>query len=193
MDPDANLLVSTSWKAPGRARREIVMRLRRLGDDAPVVSQTDRRGVMTVRTALDPRQAIRRLRDVHHDAPGAFRYTFKWVPVDLWSPTDRESLRQAVAGLRDRIAPGERWRITVERRSPGSPPVPEVIATVVDLVDRKVDLTHPDKILLIELFERHAALAVVTAAEIFTPAAGPPPSATDPASQRVADGHRKSQ
>ena len=55
MDSDANLLVSTSWKAPGRARREIVMRLRRLGDDALLVSQTDRKGVMTVRTALDPR------------------------------------------------------------------------------------------------------------------------------------------
>ena len=173
MDSDANLLVSTSWKAPGRARREIVMRLRRLGDDAPLVSQTDRKGVMTVRTALNPREAIHWLRAVHRDAPGAFRYTFKWVPVDLWSPPDRESLRQAVARLRDRIAPGERWRITVERRSAGSPPVPQVIASVADLVDRKVDLTHPDKILLIELFERSAALAVVTPPEIFTPAAGP--------------------
>ncbi len=167
---DANLLVSTSWKAPGRARREIVYRLRALGDDAPLVSRTDRQGVMSVRTALDPREVIRRLRAVHQDAPGVFRYTFKWVPVDVWSAPDTESLRQAVTRLRDRIAPGERWRITVERRSTGSPPSPEVIAAVVDLVDRKVDLTHPDKILLIELFERSAALAVVTPLETFTPA-----------------------
>ena len=179
MDSDANLLVSTSWKAPGRARREIVNRLRRLGDHAPLVSPTDRKGVMRVRTALDPRDVIRRLRAVHQDAPGAFRYTFKWVPVDLWSPPDVESLRQAVTRLRDRIAPHERWRITVERRSAGSLPVPEVIATVVDLVDRKVDLTRPDKILLIELFDGSAALAVVTPPEMFTPAAGPPPAAAN--------------
>ena len=168
MDAGVNLLVSVSWKVPGRARREIVARLRTLGDEAAVVSRTDRKGIMAVRTALDPREAIRRLRGVHETAPSVFRYTYKWVPVDLWTAPDVPSLRQAVTQLRDRIAPGERWRVTVERRTDRCPPSPEIIAAVVDLVDRKVDLTHPSKILLIELFEREAALAVVTPEETLT-------------------------
>jgi tRNA(Ser,Leu) C12 N-acetylase TAN1 len=175
MEPDANLLVSVSWRAPGRARREIVGRLRALGDEAPVARPTDRKGVMSVRTTLDPRAAIQRLRELHHSAPGAFRYTYKWVPVDLWSAPDLASVRQAVTRLRDRIAPGERWRVTVERRAAECPPAAEVIAAVVDLVDRTVDLDHPDKILLIELFERQAALAVAAPTDTLTTAAASAP------------------
>ena len=167
-----NLLVSTAWKTPGRARREIVSRLRALGDPAPQVSGTGRKGVMSVRTALDPREVIRRLHALHEGAPGRFRYTFKWVPVDLWTTPDVPSLRQAVTELRDRIAPGQRWRMTVERRADDCPPPMEIIAALVDLVDRKVDLTHPDKILLVEVFEHSAALAVLDAGATFTPAAG---------------------
>lgn len=180
MESDANLLVSTSWRTPGRARREIISRLRALGDTAPQVSRTERKGVMSVRTALDPREVIRRLRAGHGGAPDRFRSTFKWVPVDLWSALDVGSLRQAVTRLRDRIGSGERWRLSVERRAEGCPPALEIIAALADLVDRKVDLTHPDKILLIELFEHSAALAVLTPAETFTPAAASPHAATDP-------------
>jgi tRNA acetyltransferase TAN1 len=178
MERDANLLVSTSWRAPGRSRREIIARLRGLGDPAPVVSRTERKGIMSVWTALDPREAIRRLRGMHQDAPRAFRYTFKWVPIDVWSAPDVASLRQAVTRLRDRIASDERWRITVERRAEGCPPAMEIIAALVDLVDRKVDLSHPDKILLVELFDGSAALAVVAPGDTFTPGSRPP-HATD--------------
>jgi tRNA(Ser,Leu) C12 N-acetylase TAN1 len=136
-----------------------------------MVFRTDRKGVIAAWTALDPRGAIRSLRDFHEVTPGAFRYTYKWVPVDVWTAPDVASLREAVSQLRDRIEPGERWRVTVERRTDRCLSTPEVIAAVVDLVDRKVDLTHPGKILLIQLFEREAALAVVTPADTLTTAA----------------------
>ena len=185
MDADANLLVSSAWKTPGRARREIVTRLRALGDAAPLVSRTERKGVMSVRTALDPREVIRRLRAGHGGTPARFRYTFKWVPVDLWSAPDVGSLREAVIRLRDRIEPGERWRLSVKRRAEGCPPASEIIAALGDLVDREVDLTRPDKILLVELFEQSAALAVLSPAETFTPAAESPPAAPDPTRERA--------
>ena len=60
-----------------------------------------------MRTALAPRDVIRRLRVLQSNAPGAFRFTRKWVPVGLWSAADTASLREAVTRLRDRIAPGE--------------------------------------------------------------------------------------
>jgi tRNA(Ser,Leu) C12 N-acetylase TAN1 len=180
MASDANLLVSASWRAPGRARREIAGRLRALGDAAALVRPTGRKGVLGVRTALDPREAIHRLRGLHRDAPGAFRYTYKWVPVDLWSAPDLASVREAVARLSERIGPGERWRVTVERRAAGCPPEAEVIGAVVDLVDRPVDLSHPDKILLIELFEREAALAVAAPDDTLTTAAASTPRPQSP-------------
>ena len=174
-DSTANLLVSVAWRAPGRSRREIAARLRGLGDEAPLVSPTGRRGVMAVRSTLDPREVIRRLRALQSSAPGAFRFTYKWVPVDLWSAPDVASLREAVRCLRDRIAPGERWRITVERRARGCAPAAEIIAAVADLVERKVDLVQPDKVLLIEVFDSRVALAVVTADDVFTVAGAAAP------------------
>jgi tRNA(Ser,Leu) C12 N-acetylase TAN1 len=168
MDSKGNLLVSVAWRAPGRSRREIAARLRGLGDEAPLIIPTGRRGVMAVRTTLDPRETIRRLRVLQSSVPGVFRFTYKWVPVDLWSAPDVASLREAVTCLRDRIAPGERWRITVERRARGCAPAAEIIAGVADLVERKVDLVQPDKVLLIEVFESSVALAVVTADDVFT-------------------------
>jgi hypothetical protein len=114
------------------------------------------------------RREIAALRALQSSAPGAFRFTYKWVPVDLWSAPDVASLREAVTCLRDRIAPGERWRITVERRARGCAPAAEIIAAVADLVERKVDLARPDKVLLIEVFDSSVALAVVTANEVFT-------------------------
>jgi tRNA(Ser,Leu) C12 N-acetylase TAN1 len=123
---------------------------------------------MVVRTNLDPREAIRRLRALRSSAPGAFRFTYKWVPVDLWSAHDVASLREAVTRLRHRIAPRERWRITVERRARGCAPAPEIIAAVADLVEAKVDLVHPDKVLLIEVFDASAALAVVAPDEVLS-------------------------
>jgi tRNA(Ser,Leu) C12 N-acetylase TAN1 len=163
-----NLLVSIAWRAPGRSRREIVARLRALGDQAPLVTATDRKGLMAVRTSLDARDVTRGLRALHRNAPDVFRYTSRWAPVDLWSAPDLESLGQAVASLRHRIAPGERWRITIERRAESCLPRAEMISALAALVDAKVDLGHPDKILRIDLFSGCAALAVVTPDETFS-------------------------
>ena len=173
--PDPNLLVSSSWRAPGRSRREIAARLRALGDPAPLVTPTDRKGVVAARTTLEPREVIRGLRALHQVSPEVFRYTYKWVPVDLWSKPDLDSLRGAVEHVRDRIAPGERWRISVERRTAGGPAVPEIIAALAALIAAPVDLSHPDKTLLIELFGARAALAVLAPQDTLTVVGGPRP------------------
>jgi tRNA(Ser,Leu) C12 N-acetylase TAN1 len=176
MDEAVNLLVSCAPRAPGRSRREIVARLRGLGDPAPLVSSTERKGIMTVRTSLDPRDVVRRLRALHHDAPAAIRYTTRWLPVDAWTAPDTESLRRVVTGLRERIGPGERWRMSIERRAPGGPPPAELIAALAPLIEGKVDLTHPDKVLRLEVFSERAAVSIVTPDEIFSArgAAGAP-------------------
>jgi tRNA(Ser,Leu) C12 N-acetylase TAN1 len=180
----ANLLVSCAWRAPGRSRREILARLRELGDPAAVVGPSGRKGILAVRTSLDPRTVIRGLRAVQAGSPGLFRYTCKWAPVDLWAAPDLDSLRQGTARLADRIAPGERWRVTVERRRQGGPSTAEIIATVAALIPERVDLGDPNKILRIEVFDDQAALSVVTPEEtlsIVAPAPahgtsqGPPP------------------
>jgi tRNA(Ser,Leu) C12 N-acetylase TAN1 len=165
---EANMLVSILWRAPGRARREIGRRLRALGDGSPLVMSTGRRGIVAVRTSLDPRAVVRALREVAATSPSRFRATCKWVPVDLWTAGDLEAMRRGVGELRDRIAPAERWRMTLEKRAPGSSPTPGLIAALAELIPARVDLAHPDKILLVQLFADRTAFSLLAPAEVFS-------------------------
>jgi hypothetical protein len=93
-ESDFNLLVSTIPLAPARARREIVMRIRELTGSAPDVIEPLARGILAVKTALDAREAVRRLREVCERDPRAFRYTVKWVPVDRRARPELPALKE---------------------------------------------------------------------------------------------------
>jgi tRNA(Ser,Leu) C12 N-acetylase TAN1 len=173
------LLVSCCSHAMGRARREILTRLRVLGDDTPLVVPTGVRGLLEVHTSLDSRRVVQELDRTCRQSPQAFRYTLRWVPVDAWTAADLESMKPAVCSLSERIAANETWRMTVARRaSDGLDPI-IVIQTLAALIPARVDLTHPDKILRVELFEDRVALSVLGPADVFSVVkarAGPGPS-----------------
>jgi tRNA(Ser,Leu) C12 N-acetylase TAN1 len=165
---EPNLLVSASWRAPGRARREICARLRALGDPAAAVTSTSRKGLLAVTTRLDPRDVIPRLRALHAESPGLFRATCRWVPVDRWTAPELEAMRQGVEQLRARIAPTDRWRLTVAKRVEGGPATRAIIEALAGLIEAPVDLSQPDRILLVEVFADRAALSVLAPADVFS-------------------------
>jgi hypothetical protein len=123
---------------------------------------------MAVRTTLDARAVVRGLREAAAASPWRFRATCKWVPVDLWTAGDLEAMRRGVVQLRDRIAPTERWRMTLEKRAPGDSPGPALIASLAELVPARVDLVHPDRILLVQLFPGQTALSVLAPPDVFS-------------------------
>jgi protein-L-isoaspartate(D-aspartate) O-methyltransferase len=184
--PDFNLLVSTRPLVPGASRREAIARLRALTGAAPDVTQILARGILATKVALDPREAVRRLQALCERDPGAFRYTLKWVPVDRWSRRALPAMKEALTQLRGRIAPNETWRMTVERRTEMTALDPNgVIRSLADLIDARVDLTHPDKIVLVQVFDDWVAFSVVSPSEMFSVvkvlAARPPAVARNPA------------
>jgi tRNA acetyltransferase TAN1 len=165
---DCNLLVSFAWRAPGRARREVRGRLRTLGDPAPITVPTLSNGLLAAKTALDPRAVVRELRALYQVSPQILRHTTRWVPVDVWTVPDLVAMREAVVTLASRIAPQESWRITVEKRAGAALDREEVIRSLAPLIPAAVNLIHPDKILLVELFGDLVALAVLAPHEILS-------------------------
>lgn len=155
--------------APGRARQEVVARLRKLTDTKPDVIQALGRGILAVKVAIDPREVVQRLRALCEREPRAFRYTVKWVPVDRWARFELPAMRAAVAQLRNRIGPNETWRMTVERRAdtPRLDPK-QLIRSLAELIDAKVDLNHPDKVVLVQLFDDWVAFSVLAPSEMFS-------------------------
>jgi len=165
---DFNLLVSYSWGVYGRAKKEIVQVLEMLGDEGPVVKRTIAEGIIGVKTRLDPREVVRRLRSLFDEDPFAFQYTLKWVPVDLWTLSDMDSMKEAVRKLRNGIHAGERWRMTVEKRRYNQYHKIEIIRELAELVEEKVDLENPEKILRVDIIGRYAGISVLMPEDIFS-------------------------
>jgi len=165
---DFNLLVSCPWTAIGKAKREIAYFLRLLGDEEPAIKRTIARGIAGVKTRLDSRAVVRELKTLFNQDPSVFQYTLKWVPVDLWTNSDIESMRTAVAQVKDKIKHGERWRMTVEKRRYTLHHKIEIIKALAELIDEKVDLRSPDKILRIDIIGKYAGVSVLLPHEIFS-------------------------
>ena len=165
---DFNLLVSFSWGMYGKAKEEIVGVLRELGDENPAVRRTIAEGIIGVKSHLNPREVIRGLQQLFNEDPFIFQHTLKWVPVDLWTYSDMNSMKEAVEGLRDRIGVGERWRMTVEKRRYTRYHKIEIIRELADLIDEKVDLENPDKILRIDIIGKYAGVSILAPQEIFS-------------------------
>jgi len=165
---DFNLLVSYSWAVVGRARCEIAYFLRLLGDEKPVIRRTIARGILGVKTRLDSREVVRELKTLFNKDPSAFQYTLKWVPVDLWTNSDIESMKERVAQIKDKVKHGERWRMTVEKRRYTLHHKIDIIKALAELIDEKVDLTSPDKIVRIDIIGKYAGVSVLSPHEIFS-------------------------
>lgn len=167
---DFNLLVSRSHGGYRRARREIRAILKALGDEHPTVSRTLARGLIGVKTTLAPRDVVRGLRALQERDPLLVQYTCKWLPVDAWDSSDLEAMKDAVRGLRDRIEPTDTWRMTLAKRGYPEHHQLELIRILAEPIDAKVDLTHPDKILRVDILGPHAAMSVLTPDDIFSTA-----------------------
>ena len=167
---DFNLLVSCSWGAYRRARKEILQILRKLGDEEPFVKRTAARGIIGVRTRIDSREVIERLRVLFDEDSSILQDTLKWVPVDLWTSSTLDSMKEGITELREKIHEGERWRMTVERRRYTRYHEIDLIRELADLIDEEVDLENPHKILHIEIIGKYAGLSILTPKDIFSTA-----------------------
>ena len=165
---DFNLLVSCSWSGYGKAKKEIVHTLGMLGDKNPLVKRTVAKGIGGVRTCLDSREVTRRLRALFDQDPLIFQHTLKWVPVDLWTRSDMDSMKRAVAELKNKIHAGERWRMTVEKRRYTRYHKVEIVRELANLIDGKVDLTNPDKILRVDIIGPYTGISILTPSDVFS-------------------------
>ena len=160
--------MSTSWATHERAGHEIIRILNALGDEDPAVRPTAARGILDVKTSLDAREVIVELRKLFEVDPARFQYTLKWIPVDSWTSSDINSIKARVSEMKSRIGKGETWRITVEKRRYTRYHKSEIIKEIVGLIDEKVDLENPSKILRIDVIAKYAGISFLTPKDIFS-------------------------
>jgi len=139
-----------------------------LGDSSPVVERTIARGILGVRTSLDPRRVVAMLNQLVAENPNAINYVLKLRPVDLWTTPTLEDLKFAISSLKGQISVGERWGMEVELRRFTALHKMEIIEPLAELIDEKVDLRNPDKIVRIEILGNAAAVSVLRREDVFS-------------------------
>jgi tRNA acetyltransferase TAN1 len=166
-----DLLVSHQRGRYGKARREILRTLKRLGDEHGAVERTDVPGIALVHTTLDAREVVHRCRELFEQG-FTFEHAIKWIPVDFWCEPELDTLRLHLADIAGtQIAPDETWGMRVDRHGWQRYRTPQIVSHLARAIDRRVELDHPDKVVRVDIVGERAAVSVLRPDDVFSSAA----------------------
>ncbi|MGD0159957.1 MAG: THUMP domain-containing protein [Candidatus Bathyarchaeia archaeon] len=160
-----NILATTSRGYEKYARSELRFLFEKIGDASPAIERTGVSGLIAVKTNMDTIEAIRQLRALLQQSPYEFRFTLRIIPIEKIVPTELEMIQQAVTELSSKIDEKETFRVTVEKRFTTTHSK-EIIEKVAVSIKRKVNLTNPDKIVLIEIIGSITGVSVLNPQDI---------------------------
>ena len=162
-----NLLGTSYRRFERKACAELGYLLGQAGDPEARVSRTDISGVIVAKTLLDPFDVIKKLREILIERPYEFRYLLRVIPIERVVKTDMTEIVSVTRELASRIEENETFRVTVEKRFTevsGN----AIIKAVASDIKRKVNLSNPDKIVLIEIVGGFVGISVVKKSDIIS-------------------------
>ena len=126
-------------------------------------------GIAVAHTSLDNRQIIHQCRELLHQGKMRFDFAVKWVPVDYWCWTDLDTIKQLIdEKVIPRIQPEETWAMQVNKRRWQIYHTIDIVTALAADIDRKVNLSHPDKIVWIDIIGNETAVSVLKPDDIFS-------------------------
>lgn len=167
-----NLLVSYRFNEFQQAKDEIFRLLGEIGDSDPLVQKTDVKGIIGVKTILQSREVISRIRDLFRKDNQNVMHAVKWVPVDIWSSSELEEMVGTVRKIKDQINEDETWAMDLEKRKYPAHHVYQIVTRLAEPFTQKVDLKKPDKYLRVDIIGEQAGISVLKPDDIFSVARG---------------------
>ncbi len=164
---DFNILATTSRGNEDEACRELWYLLREIGDPAPKIDRTYVSGLIVGKTVVNPFDVVAELRIILRNRPYEFRYLLRIIPIEKVFQTSLDKIREASTKFSKNIGENETFRVTVEKRF-WDIPSHEIIEVAAADLKRKVDLTHPNKILLIEVVGNLTGLSLIKPNDIIS-------------------------
>jgi len=164
---DFNLLVTTARGSEEDACSEIWYLMGEIGDAAVKVERTGITGLIAAKTALDPFEVVEKFRLILNERPYEFRYSLRIIPIEKAVRTDLGEIQRTTIELSSKIKENESFRVTVEKRF-SSTPTNALIEAAATIMERRVDLNHPDKIVLIEVVGGLTGISILKPNEILS-------------------------
>lgn len=164
-----DLLISYPWGRFYPARHETLNVLKALGDPHATMRWTFVMGIGVAHTCLDNRQVIQRCRELFRKGKCHFEFAVKWVPVDYWCWTELDSMKRLIdQKVLPRLQPNESWAMQVNKRRWQAYHTIDIVTALAANIDRKVNLSHPDKIVWVDVIGNETAISVLKSDEIFS-------------------------
>jgi len=167
MHKEFNLLASTSRGYETYARSELRFLFEKIGDTATAIERTGISGLIAAKTNMDVIEVIRQFRAILRQSPYEFRFILRIIPIERVVRTDLELIQQAVLELVSKIDENETFRVTVEKRFTATH-TKDIIEKVATKIKRNVNLTRPDKVVLIEVVGGLTGVSVIKPDDILS-------------------------
>lgn len=147
-----NLLVSTSRYNETNAKSELWFTLLMCGDTYPIISGIQFPGLVTALTDINPKKVISKINIIQEKNPNFFQFILKIIPIEFICQTDTKIIEQIIKEkYKEFIDETDSFKITLKRRHHENIERNNFIETIANVIQNKVDLENPDKIVRIEI------------------------------------------
>jgi len=161
-----NIIVSTLRNRENEAISELWYLFREIGDESISARRAVVPGLLLVKTSLNPFEAVHKLEERAKERPWDFRYVLKLTPIQVVVPTSlNEISTEAVKLANKSIALNESFKISINKRATQLKSE-EIIGSIASNVNRKVNLTNPDKVILVEVVGPETGISVLKPSDI---------------------------
>ena len=161
-----NLVVTSAKGLEARASAEFKEIALLSGSRKFSIERSAYDGILEVE-AEDPKALITFLSEFIRSEPFKVRFIMRVIPVEVVVDTKMDQISKAVKQLSGSISQGESFRITIEaRESPYTDK--QLIDAVADIVDRKVSLDAPDKIVFLQIFGEYTGISVISPNDVLS-------------------------
>ena len=147
-----NLLVSTSRFNEVNAKAEIWFTLLMCGDKYPIILGIKFPGLITATTNIDNKEVILKIKKILEKDSNFFQFILKIVPINYVCETKLNVIKDIVEKYyRLYLNKEDSFKIEMKRRKNEIIKRDTIIESLAKIINNRVDLDNPDKILRIEL------------------------------------------
>jgi tRNA acetyltransferase TAN1 len=162
-----NLIVSTFRFREEDAEDEILELLDKFGDPTAESGIIEIKGMILVRTSLDPLTVISKLKELVASEPWQVRYILRVLPIQVVVPTRLDTITDAASELISKIGK-DTFRVTVEKRHNNSLGSMQIIKSIAERLDNKVNLEEPDWVILIQVLGAVTGVSILRPNQMFS-------------------------
>ncbi len=169
MQKDFNFLISYPRFHERDAIAEIWYVFTNIGEEDVRAKRTPFPGLLTAKSSSDPVQNMIKLRNLIEEDSTFLRFALKFIPIEVVIETTLENIIKITEKFEKRIDENETFRITLKKRR-SSFESQELIVEVANHIDRKVNLSHPDKIVMIQILGELTGMSLLKPEQILSKA-----------------------